>query len=63
MVKLKTVGKWFFIALVLFFIYCPIVFLTVNSFNANDTIQEPWGGFSLTHYKYFLNFEQQYRLE
>ena len=59
MVKIKTVAKWGFIGLVLLFIYFPIVFLTVNSFNASDNIQEPWGGFSLTHYEYFLNFDNE----
>lgn len=59
MVKIKSIGKWLFIGLILFFIYCPIVFLTINSFNANDNIQEPWGGFSWDHYKYFFNFDNE----
>ncbi len=58
MVKIKSFLKWLFIALVLFFIYCPIVFLTVNSFNESDIIGE-WSGFSLTHYKYFFNFDNE----
>ena len=59
MVKVRTFAKWGFIALILFFIYCPIVFLTVNSFNANDNIQSPWGGFSWTHYQYFFDFDNE----
>ncbi len=55
MVKLRSILKWAFIALVLLFIYCPILFLTVNSFNASDIIQEGWKGFNLEHYKYFFD--------
>jgi len=58
MVKFKSIFKWIFIALVLFFIYFPIIFLTINSFNASDIIGE-WTGFSLSHYKYFFNFENE----
>ncbi len=58
MVKFKSFLKWIFIALVLFFIYFPIIFLTINSFNASDIIGE-WNGFSLSHYKYFFNFENE----
>ena len=58
MVKLKTVLKWFFVGLVLLFIYFPILFLTVNSFNASDHIQN-WTGFSWEHYAYFFNFENE----
>lgn len=59
MVKLRSILKWAFIGLILLFIYFPIIFLTVNSFNANNVIQEDWGGFSLTHYKYFFSFENE----
>jgi len=59
MVKLKSVLKWSFIALILLFIYFPIIFLTVNSFNESDIIQAGWGGFSLDHYKYFFNFDNE----
>ena len=58
MVKLRTVLKWFFVGLVLLFIYFPILFLTVNSFNASDHIQN-WTGFSWEHYAYFFNFENE----
>jgi spermidine/putrescine transport system permease protein len=58
MVKLKTILKWAFIGLVLLFIYFPILFLTVNSFNASDHIQN-WTGFSWDHYAYFFNFENE----
>ena len=58
MVKLKSIWKWLFIALILVFIYFPILFLTVNSFNESDMIQE-WSGFSLEHYKYFFNLENE----
>lgn len=58
MVKIKNILKWLFIALVLFFIYCPIILLTINSFNESDIIGE-WSGFSLTHYKYFFNFDNE----
>ena len=59
MVKTKTLLKWAFIALILLFIYFPIIFLTVYSFNANDHINEGWGGFSMAHYKYFFNFDNE----
>ncbi len=58
MVKAKGIFKWVFIALVLFFIYFPIIFLTVYSFNSSDRIGE-WSGFSLTHYKYFFNLNNE----
>ncbi len=58
MVKLKGIFKWLFIALILAFIYFPILFLTVNSFNESDMIQE-WTGFSLEHYKYFFNLDNE----
>lgn len=59
MVKVKTVLKWLFIALILLFIYFPIIFLTVNSFNATDIIQGGWKGFSWSHYEYFFNWENE----
>ena len=55
MVKFRSILKWSFIGLVLLFIYFPIIFLTINSFNSTDIIQEGWQGFSLEHYKYFFN--------
>lgn len=58
MVKFRTVLKWFFIVLVLLFIYSPIIFLTVNSFNESDIIQV-WDGFSLEHYKYFFSVDNE----
>ncbi len=58
MVKLKSILKWAFVALILAFIYFPILFLTVNSFNASNHIQN-WTGFSLEHYAYFFNFENE----
>ncbi len=58
MVKIKSIFKWCFIALVLLFIYFPIIFLTVNSFNESDIIQE-WTGFSLKHYLDFFNLENE----
>lgn len=51
---LKKSAKWIFIGFILFFIYAPILFLTVYSFNESDTIGI-WNGFSLTHYEYFFN--------
>lgn len=59
MVKLKSVLKWSFIALALCFIYAPIIFLTIYSFNASDTIEMGWQGFDWAHYKYFFNFENE----
>lgn len=59
MVKLKTILKWSFIALALCFIYAPILFLTVYSFNASDTIEMGWQGFDWTHYQYFFNFDNE----
>lgn len=58
MVKIRSALKWFFIGLVLLFIYFPIIFLTINSFNASDIIGE-WNGFSLEHYKYFLSLDNE----
>ena len=58
MVKFKTILKWAFVGLVLLFIYFPIVFLTVNSFNQSDHIQN-WTGFGFDHYAYFFNFENE----
>ncbi len=58
MVKVKSILKWAFIALVLLFIYFPILFLTVYSFNESDIIGT-WEGFSLEHYRYFFNFENE----
>ncbi len=58
MVKVKGIFKWAFIALVLLFIYFPIIFLTVNSFNASDRIGD-WAGFSFTHYEYFFNLDNE----
>ena len=59
MVKLKNILNWVLIILVLLFIYFPIIFLTVNSFNESDMIQAGWTGFSLEHYKYFFNLENE----
>ena len=58
MVKIKSILKWAFVGLILAFIYFPILFLTVNSFNASNHIQN-WTGFSLEHYAYFFNFENE----
>ncbi len=55
MVIAKRILKWSFIVLVLLFIYFPIIFLTVNSFNASDMIQTGWTGFSFDHYAYFFD--------
>lgn len=59
MVKFWNFLKWTLIVLVLLFIYFPIIFLTINSFNESDMIQSGWGGFSLEHYKYFFNIENE----
>ncbi len=59
MVKLRSILKWAFIVLILLFIYFPILFLTVNSFNASDIIQDGWKGFSLEHYRYFLSLDNE----
>ena len=59
MVKCKSILKWFFIALVLLFIYFPIIFLTINSFNESNMIQSGWKGFSLKHYKYFFDLDNE----
>ena len=58
MVRLKSILKWSFIGLILLFIYFPIIFLTVNSFNESDQIQS-WTGFSWTHYQYFFDLENE----
>lgn len=58
MVIFKRVLKWGFVALILAFIYFPIIFLTINSFNASDYIQH-WAGFSWEHYAYFFNFDNE----
>ncbi len=61
MVKLKSVLKWTFIALILLFIYLPIILLTVFSFGKSDTVQGNLKDFqfSLTHYKYFFNLNNE----
>ena len=59
MVKLKSILKWAFVVLILLFIYFPILFLTVNSFNESDVIQAGWTGFSTAHYEYFFNIENE----
>lgn len=59
MVKFWNFLKWALIVLVLLFIYFPIIFLTINSFNESDMIQSGWSGFSLEHYKYFFNLENE----
>ena len=58
MVILKSVLKWALVGLVLFFIYFPILFFTVNSFNQSDHIQN-WTGFGWDHYAYFFNLENE----
>lgn len=58
MVRLKSILKWALVGLVLFFIYFPILFLTINSFNQSDHIQN-WTGFGFDHYAYFFNFENE----
>ncbi len=58
MVKFKSIFKWLFIGLILLFIYFPIIFLTVNSFNESEIIGK-WEGFSLSHYRYFFNFDNE----
>lgn len=59
MVKLKNILKWGFIGLALCFIYAPIIFLTIYSFNESDMVELGWKGFSLTHYEYFFNFSNE----
>lgn len=59
MVKIRSIFKWSFIGLILLFIYFPIIFLTVNSFNESDIIQAGWGGFSLTHYQFFFDLDNE----
>ena len=58
MVRFKNIFKWALVGLVLFFIYFPILFLTINSFNQSDHIQN-WTGFGFDHYAYFFNFENE----
>lgn len=58
MVIFRRILKWSFVGLILAFIYFPILFLTVNSFNASNHIQN-WTGFSLSHYEYFFDFENE----
>ena len=58
MVKIRTCLKWLFVGLILLFIYAPILLLTVYSFNKSETINS-WQGFSLDHYKYFFNMDNQ----
>ena len=58
MVKVKTCLKWLFVGLIILFIYAPILLLTVYSFNASETISS-WNGFSLEHYKYFFDMNNQ----
>ena len=59
MVKLKSLLKWSFIGLILLFIYFPIIFLTVYSFNESDSIQAGWTGFSWNHYLYFFDINNE----
>lgn len=58
MVKWKSLLKWVFVGLVLLFIYAPIMLLTVYSFNSAETIKG-WEDFSLAHYAYFFNINNQ----
>ena len=58
MVKFKSILKWSLVGLVLLFIYFPIIFLTVNSFNESDIIGE-WTGFGWAHYEYFLDINNE----
>ena len=58
MVKFKSILKWSLVGLVLLFIYFPIIFLTVNSFNESDIIGE-WTGFGWVHYEYFLDINNE----
>lgn len=61
MVKLKSILKWAFLILVLLFIYAPIMLLTIFSFCEGETIQSNLKNFefSLTHYKYFFNINNE----
>ena len=59
MVKVKSILKWAFVVFILLFIYFPIIFLAINSFNASNMIQEGWTGFSWEHYEYFFNLENE----
>ena len=58
MKKVRTSLKWLFIGLVLLFIYAPILLLTVYSFNSSEIISS-WEGFSLDHYRYFFDMDNQ----
>ena len=58
MVKLRSILKWAFVFLILLFIYFPIIFLTINSFNESEIIGT-WKGFGFVHYKYFFNFNNE----
>ena len=58
MVKIRSSLKWLFIGLVILFIYAPILLLTVYSFNESELITS-WEGFSLDHWKYFFNMNNQ----
>ena len=59
MVKTKSILKWSFVGLILLFIYFPIIFLTINSFNESDMIQSGWKGFSWAHYEYFFDLDNE----
>ena len=59
MVKVKSVLKWLFIGLVLCFIYAPIIFLTIHSFNSSDTAELGFVSPSIEHYKYFLDINNE----
>ena len=56
---MKKALKWIFLALIILFIYAPIVLLTVYSFNASEMITTGWLGFSWEHYQYFFNPNNQ----
>ena len=58
MVRIRTCLKWLFVGVILLFIYAPILLLTVYSFNKSETINL-WQGFSLDHYEYFFNMDNQ----
>lgn len=50
MVKLKSFFKRFYLALVMIFLYAPILVLIVLSFNASKS-RAKWGGFTLKWYE------------
>ena len=54
---MKKIFQISFLALVLLFIYAPILLLTVYSFNKSETITS-WEGFSWDHYKYFFSMDK-----